>query len=151
MSFTQADLKYPGVLARVRALFERASFLQHVGLQLADIGPGWAETWLQVGPHHFQAEGFVHAGMQATMADHTSGAAAGTLIAEDQTVLAVEFKINLLRPALGERLTCRAEVIKAGRRLIVTEARVNAVRGGGSKLVATFTSTIAVVSAQGES
>ena len=150
MAFTPADLKDPGALERVRTLFTQAPFLHHVGIGLSDVGPGWAETWLEVAPHHFQTQGFVHAGLQATMADHTGGAAAGTLVTAEQVVLAVEFKINLLRPALGERLTCRAEVLKAGRKLMVTEARVHAHRGGASKLVSTFTSTIAVVSGRGE-
>jgi uncharacterized protein (TIGR00369 family) len=151
MPFTPADLKDPNALERVRTLFSQAAFLHHVGIQLADVGPGWAETSLQVAPHHFQTEGFVHAGLQATMADHTAGAAAGTLASADQLILAVEFKINLLRPAIGERLTCRAEVLKAGKRLMVCDARVNAWRGSEQKLVATFTSTIALASARGES
>jgi uncharacterized protein (TIGR00369 family) len=151
MAFTPSELKDSNALERVRKLFSQASFLRHVGVQLADVGPGWAETSLEVAPHHFQSEGFVHAGLQATRADHTAGAAAGTLAAADQIILAVEFKINLLRPAVGERLTCRAEILRAGKRLMFTEARVSAWRGGEQKLVATFTSTVTVVSARGES
>jgi uncharacterized protein (TIGR00369 family) len=151
MAFTPADLKDPNALERVRKLFSQAAFLHHVGIQLTDVGPGWADTSMTVAPHHFQAEGFVHAGVQATIADHTAGAAAGTLASAEQVILAVEFKINLLRPGLGERITCRAEVLKAGKRLMVCEARVNAWRGSEQKLVATLTSTIAVVPARGES
>jgi uncharacterized protein (TIGR00369 family) len=151
MAFTPTDLKDANALERVRTLFSQAAFLRHVGIQLTDVGPGWAETSMTVAPHHFQTEGFVHAGVQATIADHTAGAAAGTLAAADQVILAVEFKINLLRPAIGERITCRAEVLKAGKRLMVCDARVSAWRGSEQKLVATLTSTIAVVSARGES
>lgn len=151
MAFTPVDLKDSNALERVRTLFSHASFLRHVGIQLSDVGPGWAETSLDVAPHHFQADGFVHAGLQATMADHTAGLAAGTLVANDQVILTVEFKINLLRPATGERVTCRAEVLRAGKRLMFTEARVSAWRGGEQKLVATLTSTVAVVSSRGES
>lgn len=143
MSFT---LKHPAALDRVRTLFAQAKFLDHVGLKLVDVGPGWAQTEVLVRPHHGQSEGFVHAGMQATMADHSSGTAAGTLIAPDQTVLAVEFKVTLLRPAAGERLTCRAEVLRAGRRLMFTEAKLFAHKGSDARLVATFNGTVAVAS-----
>jgi len=139
------DLKDPGALARIRQVFEGVPFLRHVGIRLADLGPGWAESVLEVGPHLGQAEGFVHAGAVATMADHTCGTAAGTLTRADQTVLTVEFKVSLLRPAVGDSLRCRAEVIRSGSRLVFAEARVWARAGGEEKLVATFTSTLALV------
>ena len=141
------DLKDPQALERIRQVFEGVPFLRHLGIRLAGLGPGWAETLLEVGPHLGQAEGFVHAGAVATMADHTCGTAAGTLTRADQTVLTVEFKVSLLRPAVGDSLRCRAEVIRAGSRLAFAEARVWARAGGEEKLVATFTSTLALVDA----
>ncbi len=54
----------------------------------------------------------VHAGVQATIADHTAGGAATTLIDKGQFVLTVEFKINLLRVTRGDSLLCRAQVLK---------------------------------------
>ena len=66
----------------------------------------------------------MHAGVQATMADHTAGGAAATMIEPDHIVLTVEFKINLLRAAKGERLTCHSQVLKPGSRLIVVESEV---------------------------
>ena len=139
------DLKDPQALERIRQVFEGVPFLRHLGIRLAGLGPGWAESVLQVGPHLGQAEGFVHAGAVATMADHTCGTAAGTLTRADQTVLTVEFKVSLLRPAVGDSLRCRAEVIRAGRSIVFAEAKVHARDGGEEKLVATFTSTLALV------
>src|SRR5512139_1816838 len=141
------DLKDPQALERIRQVFEGVPFLKHLGIRLAGLGPGWAESSLQVGPHLGQAEGFVHAGAVATMADHTCGTAAGTLTRADQTVLTVEFKVSLLRPAVGDSLRCRAGVIRAGSRLVFAEARVFGLAGGEEKLVATFTSTLALVEA----
>jgi uncharacterized protein (TIGR00369 family) len=141
------DLKDPQALERIRQVFEGVPFLRHLGIRLAGLGPGWAESLLEVGPHLGQADGFVHAGAVATMADHTAGTAAGTLTRADQTVLTVEFKVSLLRPAVGDSLRCRAEVIRAGSRLAFAEARVWARAGGEEKLVATFTSTLALVDA----
>ena len=139
------DLKDPQALERIRSTFDGVPFLRHLGIRLAGIGPGWAESLLEVGPHLGQAEGFVHAGAVATLADHTSGAAAGTLTTPGQTVLTVEFKVSLLRPATGESLRCRAEIIRAGSRLAFAEARVHARAGGEERLVAAFSSTMALV------
>jgi uncharacterized protein (TIGR00369 family) len=141
------DLRDPQALERIRQVFAGVPFLRHLGIELAALGPGWAETVLAVGPHLGQAEGFVHAGALATMADHTAGTAAGTLSAPGQSVLTVEFHIQLLRPATGESLRCRAEVLRAGSRLIFCEAKVHAGGGGEEKLVAAFTSTLALVEA----
>lgn len=141
------DLEDPKALERIRQIFEGVPFLRHLGIRLAGLGPGWAESLLEVGPHLGQAEGFVHAGAVATMADHTCGTAAGTLTRADQTVLTVEFKVSLLRPAVGDSLRCRAEVVRAGRGIVFCEARVFGRAGGGEKLVATFSSTLALVDA----
>jgi uncharacterized protein (TIGR00369 family) len=141
-------LRDPDALRRVRALFEDCNYLSWLGVELVDCGAGWAETRLVVEPRHYQNQHYVHAGVQASLADHSSGAAAGTLVGASDVVLAAEFKINLIRPAEGQALRCRAEVIKAGRRLIFTEARVLAQReGDDDRLVATFGSTVAVVPA----
>lgn len=144
MAFTERDLKDAAAVQRARRLFDQAGFLRHCGVHLADVGPGWAESTVALGPHLTQADGFAHAGLQATMADHTAGIAAGTLVSASEVVLAVEFKINLLRPGIGETLRCRAEVIRAGKRLIFTEAKVYAHRGTAQVLTATFMSTLAV-------
>ena len=142
------ELRDPQALARVRRLFAEAPFLRHIELELTDVGPGWAESRLAIRPYHTQNQGFVHAGVQGAVGDHTAGAAAGTLVAADQAVVAVEFKVNLLRPGLGETLRCRAEVVKAGRQLVVAEARLwTGAEGRDERLVATFMSTIAIVAA----
>jgi len=141
------DAQERAVMEQVRRRFAEARFLEHVGITLEGLGRGWAETALVVGPQHGQAQGFVHAGVQATMADHTAGTAGGTLVGDDQAVLTVEMKLNLLRPAVGKSLRCRAEVVKAGKSLMFCEAKVHAGGADGEKLVATFTSTLAVVAA----
>lgn len=131
--------------AAIRQLFNQAAFVADVGIQLEDIGPGWCETSLDLLPRHMQQDRFVHAGVQATMADHTAGAAAASLIAADELVLTAEFKINLLRPAQGERLRCRAQVLKPGSILTVAESEVFALLPGQETLVSKATVTLAVV------
>lgn len=132
---------------RVQAIFRKARFIQCLGIEVVDFGPGWCETGLTVGDLHMQQDGFVHAGVVAAMADHTAGAATGTQAQAGEVVLTVEFKINLLRPAVGERLRCRAEVLRAGRQLTVAESEVFACRGSEEKLVAKALVTLALVKA----
>lgn len=129
----------------VSAIFDRAAFIAHLGVALVSYGEGTCETRLAVRPEHRQQDGFIHAGVQATMADHTAGGAAATLTGPDQTVLSVEFKINLLRPARGDVLVCRARVLRGGRTLSVVESEVLTPDAGGEKLVAKATVTLAVV------
>ena len=135
--------------ARIReavgAIFRNSAFVTGLGIRLADLGSGWCESELAVEERHLQQDGFVHAGVQATIADHTAGGAAGTLAKPGEMVLTVEFKINLLRPAVGERLRCRATVLKPGRTIVVAESEVFASRDGAEKLTAKATVTLALV------
>jgi uncharacterized protein (TIGR00369 family) len=135
---------HPG---RAREIFRRAAFIDNLGIRLKDLGEGWCESVLTIMPGHLQQDGFVHAGVQATMADHTAGGAAGTLAAEGELVLTVEFKINFLRPARGEHLRCRAVVLRRGRTLHVAESEVYVQRDGNEKLVAKAMVTLALAPA----
>lgn len=129
----------------VEEIFAKAAFIQDVGYELVSIEPGRVETRLELRPRHLQQDGVVHMGVQATMADHTAGSAAGSLIAEDQWVLTTGFTMNLLQAALGEQLRCRSTVLRAGRTLSVVESEVYAVARGEEKLVSKATVTLAVL------
>ncbi len=126
-------------------IFNAAPFMANLGIRLVSLGSGTCETELDVELRHLQHNGFVHAGVQATMADHTAGGAAATLIEPGHIVLTAEFKINLLRAAKGERLSCRSKVLKPGSHLIVVESEVLCENEGTSKLVSKTTASIAVV------
>ena len=129
----------------VTNIFNKANFISELGIKLIDIGAGWVETELLIQPKHLQQNQLVHAGVQATMTDHTAGATAGTLIAEDEYILTIEFKINLLRPAIGERLFCRADMLKAGKQFSVVESEVYMVNNNQRKLASKATVTLAVL------
>jgi uncharacterized protein (TIGR00369 family) len=144
-TFTPANPEYTKA---VHEIFHRAGFIQALGIKMIDVGPGWCETTLTLEPRHLQQDGFAHAGLVATMADHTSGAASGSLVAANEMILTVEYKINLLRPGVGESLFSRAEVIRAGKRIIVTESAVYANRGSERKLIAKGIFTLSVLPAQ---
>lgn len=134
----------PDWRANIEALFQQAPFIRALGCRIVEMTPGSVTTEMSVEPHHQQHNGFVHAGAQATLADHTSGAAAATLMPSDRNVLTIEFKISLLAPARGDRLICRAEVLKPGRSVSFVEARIFAVTGSEQKLVSHATVSLAL-------
>ena len=127
--------------------FSAAPFVAHLGIELENLGEGWCEAGLRLQDWHLQQTGVVHAGVLATLADHCAGAAASTQLAEGEFVVTVEFKINLLRGARGERLSCRAEVLKRGSTLTVVESQVYAEAAGRRELVAKLNATMAVLRA----
>ncbi len=129
----------------VKNIITGAPFIQYLGMELKAIGPGWCETEVPIKKHHLQQDNFIHAGVLATIADHTAGMASLSLVPERQIVLTIEFKINILRPATGDLLKCKAKVLKYGKTITVTESEVFMVSSGEEKLVAKATVTIANV------
>lgn len=81
--------------------------------------------------------------MLMTIADHTCGGAAASTVSEGRDVITVENKVSFLQPASGPVLSCRAEVLRAGRNLIFVEAEMMA--GEDSRIVAKASSTLAVI------
>lgn len=136
-------------LDTMKERFRCAPFVADVGLELESLGAGECVTCLDIEPRHLQQNGFVHAGVQATMADHSAGAAAFTCVAAGDSVVTVEFKLSLLRAARGERLVCRSRVLKSGTQFCFAESEVYCVSSGEERLVAKASATLAVVKQQG--
>ncbi|MEQ8253369.1 MAG: PaaI family thioesterase [Smithellaceae bacterium] len=118
------------------------------GFEVSSVDYGLFETRLSVKNEHQQQDGFVHAGVIATMADHTSGYASFTTVSEKFRILTVEFKINYLKPAIGPVIICRSKVINNGKKIKVVEAEVFSVANGSEKLVAKGMFTQAAVAAE---
>ena len=114
----------PDYQAEINRVFKQAPFIEDIGMELVEVSPGRCSTVLMLEKRHQQQDGFVHAGVLTTVADHTAGTAGAALIAAGQYVLSTDIKVCLMRPARGDRLHCRARVLKAGRRLIFTESDV---------------------------
>jgi len=120
-------------------------FTVHLGLIPVLMEPGYFVTRVPIKKHHLQQDGFVHAGVIATMADHTAGYASYTLVAENLRILTIEYKITYLKPANGEFLECRAKVIKPGKRILIAESEVYEIKGKKEYLIAKALLTMAAV------
>ena len=108
-----------GFEARTRASFARQGIMAHLGATLDKVEPGRVEISLAYAPHLSQQHGFFHAGVISTIADSAGGYAGFTLFPPEAGVLTVEFKINLLAAADGERALAVGEVIRSGRTLTI--------------------------------
>jgi uncharacterized protein (TIGR00369 family) len=120
-------------------------FIKFCGLKALKIKKGFFESLVLIGKNHLTQDNFIHAGLIATMADHTAGYAAYTTVSEDVRILTIEFKINFLKPACGNALKCRSKVISRGKQIIVSESKVYDVRDKSEKLVAKGMITLMVV------
>lgn len=116
-----------------------------LGARLARLEPGVVDIELDWAPALTQQHGFLHAGMISTALDSACGYAAFTLMPHDAAVLTIEFKINLLAPAQGERFRMEGRVLKPGRTITVSEGRAYALADGQEKLVATMGCTLMTV------
>jgi uncharacterized protein (TIGR00369 family) len=116
--------------------------MQTIGAQLSRVEPGIVEISLPYRTDLTQQNGYLHAGIITTIADSAAGYAAFTLMPAGASVLSVEFKVNLLRPASGEMFLARAEVIKAGKTLTVVRADMFGISGNERTLVATMQGTM---------
>ena len=130
--------------ARVRAIFEKARFVEELGIELTKVSEGVVETRLAIRDSFRQQHGFIHAGVIATLGDHTAGGAARTVTGE-KDVITIEFKINFLRPAKGNKLKCVGRVLRSGKQIAIAEAEIFDVDGKEEKLVAKLTETLAVI------
>jgi uncharacterized protein (TIGR00369 family) len=113
-----------------------------LGCRLVRVVAGEAEIEVPCRQDLTQQHGYVHAGVVAAIADTACGIAAFTLMPADAAVLSVEFKLNLLAPAAGDRLVARGRVLRPGRTLTACTGEVVAVAGGRETLVASMLATM---------
>ena len=137
-----------GFAERVTASFDRQAAMRTIGARLTRILPGAVDIELPWSDGLTQQGGVLHAGVVAAILDSACGYAALTLMPEGSEVVSVEFKVNLLAPARGERIVARAKVKKAGRTITVCDADAFAIGGQDEKLVASMTGTMMRIDAQ---
>jgi uncharacterized protein (TIGR00369 family) len=126
----------------VRESFGRQRAMQLIGAALERVEPGVVDILLPYREDLTQQNSYIHAGIITTIADSACGYAAYTLMPAGSGVLSVEFKVNLLRPAAGERFVAEGRVMKAGGTLTVTRCDVYGWVAGEAKMVATMLATM---------
>jgi uncharacterized protein (TIGR00369 family) len=142
------DVSFDAHEQAIRQHVAAQGFMNLIGAQLGKITKGTCEMSVQKRPELLQQHGMFHGGVTAFLVDNSTTIAASTMIQQGQAVLTAEYKLSLLAPGVGERLVCRARVIKAGRTLSVVAADVFSVTGAEEKLTATALATIAVIAAK---
>jgi len=135
----------PEFADRVRASFAKQHAMDLIHATLPVVEPGLTEIHLPHWTGVEQQHGFVHGGVVGMIADSAAGYAAMTLVSASASVLTVEYKMNLVAPADGEKLIARGKVVRPGRTLVVTQAEVFAVKDGKEKLCALMQQTIMVM------
>ena len=122
--------------ARVRNSFARQTMMQTLGAQIASIAPGRVTITAPILPTVLQQQGAGHAGLAFSIGDSAAGYSALSLMPMDAEVMTVEIKINLMSPAVGDRLVAEGRVIRPGRRIMVVAADIWAETGATRKHVA---------------
>jgi uncharacterized protein (TIGR00369 family) len=131
--------------ARVRRSFARQRYMATIGAELVHLAEGEVDIALPFDERLTQQDGYLHAGVVAGATDSACGYAALTTMAAGAEVLTVEFKINLLAPAAGDRLVARGRIVRSGRTLTVCRGDAVTISEGREKHVATLTATLIAI------
>lgn len=142
MGFVPQD---PDFELRVRRSFGEQRAMSTIGASLGTVAAGAIDVILPFREDLTQQDGFLHAGIIAAVADSACGYAAHSLMPATARVLSIEFKLNLLSPAVGEHFEARGRVLRAGKTITVCRSDVTAITGRTEKLVATMTATMMTV------
>lgn len=127
---------------RIRESFDRQTMMQTLGAELDSVAEGRVVITAPILPTSLQQQGAGHAGLAFSIGDSAAGYSALTMMADGAEVMTVEMKINLMAPAIGDRLVAEGRVVRAGRRIVVVAADVFAEVGGARKHVAMLQGTM---------
>jgi len=128
--------------ARIQESFAKQGFMATLAARLNRIEPGYVEIECPYDEKLTQQHGFIHAGALSALVDTAGGFAALSLFAAGDGVLTVEFKINLLAPADGQRFVARGEVVRPGRTITVTKGEVVAIKDDQETVCAVMQQTM---------
>jgi len=137
--FTPSDSNFE---ARLRDNFTRQAIMTNLRSEMGLVQPGEVHLHMPFGSHLTQQDGFLHAGTVTTLMDSACGYAAFSLMPADARVLSVEFKVNLLSPARGEKFRAEGRVIKAGRTITVCEGKMFSIQNEEETLCALMQATM---------
>jgi len=140
---TKPDAEFAPIENLIRDIVGRQGFMNLVGAELSELARGHCTISVERRPELLQQHGFFHGGVTAFLVDNATTIAAAA--SRGQPALTAEYKLNLLSPAAGEKLICRARVIKSGRQVAVVAADVFCLTDGVEKHTATALASIAML------
>ena len=140
--------KDPDFATKVRASFSRQPFMAHLGARIVTVEAGHVEIEVDYRKELTQQHEYIHAGVTGAIVDSACGYAAYTLQPPETTVLTVEYKLNLLRPAVGEKLLASARVLRSGKNITVCQGEVFSIQDGQRTLCAATLATIMTLPGQ---
>lgn len=131
------------IYQKIQTTFNKQPFMQLLGVSMTELSEGKSTLTFSYKEELTQQNKFLHAGVLTSVADTACGMAALTLLPESYDILAVEFKINLLKPSIGTHFSAKAEVLQSGKKLSIVRCDIF---NNHEKLVATMTNTLFNVS-----
>jgi uncharacterized protein (TIGR00369 family) len=132
----------PDFETKVRESFGRQTAMETLGAVMGRVKPGEVEIEMPYRADLAQQHGFIHGGIVTAIVDSACGYAAFSLSSPGTAVLTVEYKVNFVAPAKGEKLLARGEVVRPGASITVCKGNVFAYDGGEEKLVASMLTTL---------
>lgn len=141
----------PDFAKRVRDSFAQQNFMATLGAEVVTVEAGRVDIRVANSEGLTQQNGFFHAGVLGSIADSAAGYAAYTLMDAGDSVLSIEYKINLIRPANGDAVVARASVVKPGRTVTLCTADVFVERDGAEILCAVAQLTMMRVTERADS
>lgn len=147
VGMTDMVARNPDYESLVRSSFAQQGLMSHFGAELTRVDPGAVDIEVPFSSDLTQQQGFFHGGVTTALLDTSCGYSALALMAAGSEVLSIEFKVNLLTPARGERLVARGRVVKSGRTITVCQGDAYAATPDGEVHCATMTATMIRVDA----
>ena len=135
----------PAFEQRVRDSFNKQRFMQTLGATITHVSAGEVRIEFQHREDLTQQHGFVHAGALASVLDSACGYAALSMMEPGTAVLSIEYKINMLAPAIGPDFVATARVERAGRNITVCRGELHS----GDKAIALMQATMMSVRQEG--
>jgi uncharacterized protein (TIGR00369 family) len=138
----------PNYESRIRSSFDKQEAMKTIGANLVKVLPGEVHIEFSFIQSLTQQHGYIHGGIIASVVDTACGYAACTLMSVDSEVLTIEYKVNFMSPAKGDRFKGIGRVLKPGRNITVCSGDVIAIDKGKEKIIATMLATMISVGKQ---
>jgi uncharacterized protein (TIGR00369 family) len=138
----------PNYESRIRSSFYKQGVMKTIGAKLVKVLPGEVHIEFSFIESLTQQHGYIHAGIITSVVDSACGYAAYTLMSADSEVLTIEYKVNFMSPAKGDRFRGIGRVLKPGRNITVCSGDVIAIDKGKEIIVATMLATMISVGKQ---